>query len=94
MPRKLEICSFGWKSVAQGMQFISEEKWYTGGGLRGCGIGINAMSMEPLSVSFDGVTQFHNHVFAFMLLQLDPECKPITSHLMNSSSGNAGHGVR
>ena len=57
------------------------------------GIGIDAMSMEPLNISFDGVIHVHKHVFAFMLLPLDPAYKPITLHLLTGPSGNASQGV-
>lgn len=57
------------------------------------GIGIDAMSMEPLNTTVDNVSCMHNHVFAFMLLPLSPQYKPITLHLLTAQSGNANEAV-
>ena len=98
--RKFQGCQEGWKAVLCDGSRVSEifELFRRRNGIRAdapvdVGIGIDAMSMEPLGTSFAGVTCVHNHVFAFMLLPLNPDYKPITLHLMTSSSGNAGEGV-
>ena len=58
------------------------------------GIGIDAMSMEPFQTFVQGRSVIHNHVFAFMLLPLNPTYKPITLHLLTAPSGNANQTVR
>ena len=57
------------------------------------GIGIDAMAMEPLLVSTNDASFSHTHVFAFMLLPLSPEYKPITLHLLTHKNGNASVNV-
>ena len=91
----------GWKSVLLEQSQIRKicDLFRRRNGIKGdalvdVGIGIDAMSMEPLSITCEGVPQLHNHVFAFMMLPLLPEYKPITLHLMTSPSGNAGTCVR
>ena len=57
------------------------------------GIGIDAMSMEPVNTTVDGESCIHNHVFAFILLPLSPQYKPVTLHLLTAQSGNANETV-
>ena len=54
------------------------------------GIGVDAIAMEEVPFECIGAKKGHNHVFAFCLLPLSPNYKPLTLHLMTHHSGNAG----
>ena len=55
------------------------------------GIGVDAMSMEP--VLFHGMEKVHNHVFLFELLPLSSRHKSMSIHIMTRENGNAGADV-
>ena len=55
------------------------------------GIGIDALAMETVTdnQSLDGVKFGDNNVFAFVLLPINPDYKPIVLHLLPHHSGNS-----
>lgn len=57
-------------------------------------LGVDAISMEPVTEDALGVKIGHNHVFLFHLMPLQCELKPICLHLQTQKGGNAGPAVR
>ena len=57
------------------------------------GIGVDAIAMEKVGCDCLGAQRDHNHVFAFCLLPLSPDYKPLMFHLQTHHNGNAGKKV-
>lgn len=57
-------------------------------------LGVDALAMEPVRDAGWAADAGDNHVFAFLILPLKCEFKPLPVHLLTQSNGNAGDAVR